>query len=104
MTVGKGWDKGRVSSKMKQELVSAFGDLLKPERVKALRVTHAGTYVVLGFVLTTCPVENRSYLKDFEAHLAGRKGRFIDYAVVDGRRLAPAPDSTPMRQRSSTRD
>ena len=67
-------------------LALALEALMKPERIRAVRVIHAAKDVVSGFLLTNCPLEGQDHWKDFEAHLHGPDGS-VRYAVVDGRRV-----------------
>jgi len=71
------------------KLARALRDLLKPELVKEVKVNAVGKDVVRGFVLTSCPVENRDHWKDFEAHVASGKSDYLKYAIVDGKRILP---------------
>ena len=69
-----------------EALARELGDLMKPERVKAVRILRLAEGMVSGFLLTNCPTENQDHWKDFEAHLGDRVDS-IEYLVVDGRRL-----------------
>ena len=78
---------GDGDSELKRKLISAFRRILSPQVVNDIRITRVDAPVALGFILTRCPVENRSHLEDFEAHLDGKDGRVLDFAVVGGRRI-----------------
>ena len=71
----------------KQRLISAVKRVLSPQRVNDVRITHEDAGLVLGFIRTSCPLEKQSLLEDFEAHLHGKDGRFLDYVVIGGRRM-----------------
>lgn len=77
------------STVSKRRLISAFRRVLSPQKVDDVRITHEDAGVVLGFILTDCPVEKQSRLEDFEAHIHGNSGRLLDYVVVGGRRIKP---------------
>lgn len=79
----------KTKAKLQRTLKLTFDNLLKPERVKKVRITYAGKGVILGFLLAHCPVEDHDQWEDFEAHVANDRSGSIKYAIVDGRRLAP---------------
>lgn len=96
---GEYLSRGRAKPGMQGTLVSAFKDLLRPESVKIMRITHVEGDVVNGFLLTHCPVGDRDHWKDFEAHLVSGEGT-VSYAVVDGRKLAPTATRRSHRARN----
>ena len=79
----------RADGSMEQRLISAVRRAVTPKRVDGVRITHADAGLVLGFIRTSCPLENQSHLEDFEAHLHGKNGRFLDYVVIGGRKIRP---------------
>ncbi len=80
-------------------LERSLGDLIKPLRVRKLKVTALGADVVSGFVLVNCPVEDTECWRDFEAHLTEERDGRLAYAVVDGKPFYPQPE--PSRSRSN---
>lgn len=89
--------------KMRETLLMAFSDILRPERIRTLRITQVEKGVVHGFLLTHCPVENRDHWKDFEAHLIGGNEGPIKYAIVDGKRFSPHSSGSPPKVKSPVR-
>lgn len=81
--------KGQPKPGVQDTLVQALRNLLKPESVKVVRITHAERGVVNGFLVTHCPVGKRDHWEDFEAHLARGGEGAVRYAIVDGRKLMP---------------
>ena len=79
----------KAENAVEARLARALGDILKPELIKEVKITTVGKEVVRGFVLTSCPVENRDHWKDFEAHVATGKTDYLKYAIVDGKRVLP---------------
>jgi len=76
---------------MLQEALSrVFKSLLKPERVKTVKITRVRGNIVSGFLLTHCPVGDRDNWKDFEAHMPDTETDSAVYMIVDGRRFRPS--------------
>jgi hypothetical protein len=73
--------------KLQQALGRIFKSVLKPERVKAVKITSVRGNVVSGFLLTHCPVGDRDNWKDFEAHIPNNEVDPAVYMIVDGRRF-----------------
>lgn len=80
-----------LSREMTDMLTQSLSNLLKPERIKTIKVLRSEEDAVSGFVLTNCPTEGQDHWKDFEVHLA--EAGSVDYAVVDGRKLTGSAKS-----------
>jgi hypothetical protein len=95
---------GRINAELRERLESSFERLLRPERVRKVEITKVEGTKVLGFLLTSCPVERLEHWKDFEARLATDKGGSIVYAVVDGKRLVAQTVESSRRPRLVARE
>ncbi len=91
--------------RLREMLTTSLGDLLRPVRVKAVRITRVEPDVVSGFLLANCPVENLDYWRDFEVHLTSSGDGSVKYAMVDGRRFVSqtSPSSRHLRHPSIPR-
>jgi hypothetical protein len=77
----------RTRVELQQNLKLAFERVLRPEHVRKVEITKVEGTVVLGFLLTTCPVERLEHWKDFKARLSTGPSGPLDYAIVDGKKL-----------------